>query len=176
MESWNAATWAKIASHAALVAAHLKELESAASAQSFQPERRLDHDYRMSLSGLISAAPSNMRACFESSFGNSQDIVSPSCRVDGTSTAPVLQHSAPQCRASCTASILQHDAPSVTHGHGSATRKTAVNARRGANDRIEKLRQYDRVKKREQRDKHCELVRKVHVHVYISARAYVYAL
>ncbi len=144
MESWNAATWAKIASHAALVATHLKELESASSSQSLQTEQRLDHDYRMSLSGLVSAAPSNMRACFENTFGNIPDLV----RVDG---------------ASSTAPVIQNSASSVPQGHCAPRSKPAGNARRGANDRIDRLRQYDRVKKREQRDKHCELVRKVYV-------------
>ncbi len=138
MESWNADTWAKVAAHAAVVAKHLKELESATS-QSFQAERRLDPDNRMSLEGLISAAPSNMRSCFENSFVNIPEIVNPSCRVG---------------RASSTHAVLAPDAPQ---------NKTAAHTRQISNDRIDKLRQYDRVKKREQRDKHCELVRKVNV-------------
>ncbi len=146
MESWNAATWAKIASHASLVAKHLRELESSASLRASPSERRSDHDYRMSLEGLISASPSNLRSCFENTFVNIPDTVNPSCRVDG---------------ASSTGSVLQNQAPSAPKGHDAPQSKTAGKARRGENDRIEKLRQYDRVKKREQRDKHCELVRKV---------------
>ena len=147
METWTAATWAQIASHAALVAAHLKEIESVAPARQNVGSGASDRS-RMALEGLIGSAPSDILAGLQK--------ISACAQVTTATTVTAFQKDDIHTGSITKATI----GSSVSKSRSSRTRTVESFQETGV-DRIDRLRQYDRAKKREQRDKHGELFRKV---------------
>ena len=152
METWNAATWAKIASHAALVAAHLNEVESV-----------LPPSAAKQISGY-DASPSS-RISFEEADRSATPAL-----VGCEQNSPICNSTVANCiRPATIITVAAHErsTDSAVKVLDSCIPK-ARNARsvggkqEQADDRIERLRVYDKTKKREQRDKHCALVRKVY--------------
>lgn len=163
MESWDAATWAKVASHAALVAAHLKELESVSSpASSMQIRHEPSEQERIALEGLLGSARTDAQP-----FKSSASLPVP---MLGCVVPQIYKQ--PQTYNQYGASIDNHsDTSASTSSAEKSTALSVSNSRKGKqtkttdkpSNRIDRLREYDRAKKREQRDRHTELFRKVHM-------------
>jgi hypothetical protein len=152
MDSWNAATWAKVASHAALVAAHLKEIESVAVQGNPIHQKPLETGH-IALEGLIGSAPSEILASLQSPTFMPGKVLGPFAIPQLKNGAMMTDQSNIAAPSSCAGKSIGAREPKYRQ-----TPNTQVDK---AGDRINRLREYDRTKKREQRDRHTELFRKV---------------